>query len=244
MGITVFVFDKRVAMAQANYGDWVGSEIAAAPKDAWDKSESSSPRLRKWFDDMRRSFPLIRMTDPDDPYGTEYCFYRNVIDVIFASSVGEEGILKAWRLAEKHGLRLLVGDELLPRTAPRGERDFHISVLDGRKPNKPGVSSNFCFVVFDPELAHVSPSKAKQWVLEQIETGTWSKDRSMIGDRLRQWDDELAARNLDPLISEMRFYRELIFIRVAKKNGSSMVSPIMELSHKFGLPLQVYENLA
>jgi hypothetical protein len=27
------VFDKRVAMAQVNYGDWVGSEIAAAPKD-------------------------------------------------------------------------------------------------------------------------------------------------------------------------------------------------------------------
>ena len=67
-----------------------------------------------------------------------------------------------------------------------------------------------------------------------------------VNDRrsVRQWDDELAARNLDPLISEMRFYRELIFIRVAKKNGSSMVSPIMELSHKFGLPLQVYENLA
>jgi hypothetical protein len=245
LGITVFVFDKRVTTAQANYGDWVGNEIAAAPKGARDKPESSSPRLRKWFDDMHKSFPLIGMTEPDDPYGTEYCFYRNVIDVIFARSVGEEGVLKAWRLAEKHGLRLLVGDELLPRTAPRGERDFHISVLDGRKADKPGVSSNICFVVFDPELAHVSPCKARNWVLEQLETRTWSKDQSILtGDRLRQWNDRLAARNLDPLISEMRFYRELIFIRVAKKNSNSMVSPIMELSHKLGLPFQVYGNLA
>jgi hypothetical protein len=71
------------------------------------------------------------------------------------------------------------------------------------------------------------------------------KDPSILmGDRLRQWNDRLAARNLNPLISEMRFYRELIFIRVATKNGSSMVSPIMELSHKLGLPLQVYENIA
>src|SRR5258708_31382932 len=117
----------------------------AAPKDGWDKPESSSHRLRKWFDDMRKAFP--REAHPDYTYGTEYCFYRNVIDVIFASSVGEEGVLEAWRLAEKHGLRLLVGDELLPRAASREKRDFYISVLDGPKP-KPGVSPNFCFVVF------------------------------------------------------------------------------------------------
>jgi len=239
------VFDKRVAKAQANYSDWIGSEIAAAPQDGWDKPESSSPRLRKWFDDMRNSFPLIGEADPDDSYGTEYCFYRNVVDVIFASSVGEDGVLEAWRLAEKHGLRLLVGDELLPPTAPREKRDFHISVLHGRKPDQPGVSPNVCFVVFDPELASVTPSTARKWALQQVETGAWSKDQSiLLGDRLSQWKDQLATRNLDPLISEMRFYRELIFVRVAKKNSSSMVSPIMELSHKLGLPLQVYVNLA
>ena len=243
MGITVFVFDEHVAPTKADYGEWVGSEIATAPKGGWDKLESSAPRLQKWFCDICKTFPSIGDAHADNPYGTEYCFYRNVIDVIFASSVGEEGILEAWRIAEKHGLRLLVGDELLPRAAPRGERDFHISVLDGRK-SKPGVSPNVCFVVFDPEFSHVSPSNARKWVLEQLEAKPWTNDQSiMMGDRLRQWNDQLAARNLDPLISERRFYRELIFIRVDKKNGSSMISPMMELSHKLDLPLEVYVDL-
>jgi hypothetical protein len=243
VGITVFVFDERAALAQADYSKWVESEIRAAPKDGWDKPESSSPRLRKWFDDMRKTFP--RDAHPDDPYATEYCFYENVIDVIFASSVGEEGILEAWRLAEKHGVRLLVGDELLPRTAPKGKRDFHISVLDGRKPDKPGGVPNVCFVVFDPELAHVDLGESRKRILELLETQPWTKDQSvLVGDRLRQWNDQFAARRLDPLISEMRFYRELIFIRVDKKNGASMISPMMELSHKLSLPLEVYVDLA
>jgi hypothetical protein len=60
------VLDERAALAQRDYGEWVASEIRAAPKDGWDKPESSSPRLRKWFDDMRKTFP--RDTHPDDPY--------------------------------------------------------------------------------------------------------------------------------------------------------------------------------
>jgi hypothetical protein len=149
---------------------------------------------------------LIGDAHPDDSFGTEYCFYRNVIDVIFASSVGEQGVVAAWRLAEKHRLRVLVGDELLPRTAPKGEWDFHISVLDGARP-KPGMPSNVCFVVFDPDIAHVSPSKARQWALERLEAESWSKDQSILtGDRLRQWSDRFADRNLSTLISEMRFY--------------------------------------
>jgi hypothetical protein len=241
VGIRVFVFDERVALAQADYGEWVASEIRAAPKDGWDKPESSSRRLRKWFDDMRKTFP--READPDDSYGTEYCFYGNVIDVMFASSVGEEGVLEAWRLADKHGLRLLVGDELLPRTAPRGKRDFHISVLDGARP-KPGVVPDVCFVVFDPELAHVTPGNARQRVVEKLEAEPWIKEQSILmGNRLGRWNDQFAARNLDPLISEMRFYRDLIFIRVHRKNGASMISPMMELSHKLGLPLEVYVDM-
>lgn len=154
MGIRVFVFDECVALAQADYCDWISREIDAAPNDGgWDKPKSSSPRLRSWFDDMRESFPLIRDAHPDDPFGTEYCFYRNVIDVIFASSVGEQGIMRAWRLAEKHGLRLLAGDELLPRAVPKRERDFHISVLDGRTSAAPGATPNMCFVVFDLTLS-------------------------------------------------------------------------------------------
>jgi hypothetical protein len=121
VGITAFVFDERAALGHADYRDWIRREIETARETAWDEPESSSARLRKWFDEMRSSFPLIGDAHPDDPFGTEYCFFRNVIDVGFASSVGEKGVLQAWRLAEKHGLRLLVGDELLPPTAPQGK---------------------------------------------------------------------------------------------------------------------------
>ena len=162
---------------------------------------------------------------------------------IFAGSVGEEGVLQAWRLAEKHGVRLLAGEELLPRTAPKGKRDFHISVLDGIRPT-PGIAPNVCFVVFDPDIAHVAPGKARTWILERLEAEPWSKDQSILtGDRLRRWIDQFAARNLDTLVSEMRFYRDLIFIRVDRKNGSSMISATMELSHKLNLPFEVYMDL-
>jgi hypothetical protein len=192
---------------------------------------------------MRRSFPLIGDAHPDDPYGTEYCFYWNVIDVAFAGSVGEEGVLQAWRFAGKHGLRLMAGDELLPRKAPKGKRDFHISILHGARP-RPGMAPNMCFVVFDPDIAHVAPRKARTWVLEQLEAEPWSKDQSILtGDKLRQWTDLFAARNLDPLVSEMRFYRDLIFIRVDRKYDISLLSPTMELSHKLNLPFQIYVDL-
>jgi hypothetical protein len=104
------------------------------------------------------------MADPDDPYGTEYCFYRKVIDVIFASSVGEEGVLKAWSLAEKAWFAPPGWRRATTSHSAERRTDFHISVLDGRKPDEPGVSPNVCFVVFDPELTHVWPSKAKKWV--------------------------------------------------------------------------------
>ena len=242
MGITVFVFDMRATPADSDYCEWVESQIKAAPKNGWDKPESSSDRLQKWFDDMRKTFP--RDADPNDPYGTEYCFYRNVIDVIFASSPGEKGVTEAWRLAEKHGLRLLVGDELLPRAAPRGKRDFHIAVLDGAKP-KPGVMPSVCFVVFDPEFAHVTPSDARKRIVEKLGTEQWSKEASILmGNPLGRWSDEFAALNPAPLISEVRFYRDLIFVRADKKNSSSLISPMMKLSHKVSLPLEVYVDLA
>jgi hypothetical protein len=243
VGIRVFVFDERVALAQADYTKWVEREIRAAPKDGWDKPESSQPLLRKWFDDMRKTFP--REAHPDDPYGTEYCFYKNVIDVMFASSVGEEGVLDAWRLADRHGVRLLAGDELLPRTAPKGKRDFHISILDGRKPDKPGVAPNVCFVVFEPELAHIHLGDSRKRVLELLETQPWTTDQAnLVGRRLRQWNDQFAAYGLDPLVSEMRFYGELVFVRVHARDSGAMISPMMDLSRKLGLPFEVYTNFA
>jgi hypothetical protein len=61
---------------------------------------------------------------------------------------------------------------------------------------------------------------------------------------LKQWNDQFTARRLDPLVSEMRFYRGLIFIRVDKKKSALMISPMVELSHKLGVTLEVYVDLA
>lgn len=241
MGVSIFVFDQRAAPEQVDYRDWIKREMEPKPNVDWNRPESSSPCLRKWFDDMRSSFPLIGDAPPDDPHGTEYCFFENVTDAIFASSVARKGVLLAWRIADRHGLRVLIGDELLARTAPEDDRDFYISVLDGRKSSKLGVTPNVCFVVFDPDIEHVAPGKARAWALKRLEAGPWSKDRAILaGQRLGQWLDQFGTSNLDALISEMRFYRDLIFIRVDRKVSSSMISPTMELSHKLDLPFEVY----
>jgi hypothetical protein len=244
VGISVFVFDGNAALAQEDYCCWISREIEGAPKDGQDRSKSSSRRLQKWFEDMRGSFPLIGDAHPDDPFGTEYCFYRNVVDVIFASSVGQEGVLQAWKLAEKHGLRLMIRDQLLPPTAPKDKGDLHISALDGPTAELSSRAPNVCFVVFDPDISHVAPREARKWVLGQLEEGAWSKDKSILmGDRLKQWADQFAARDLGRLTSEVRFYHELVFLRVDKKDASLMISPTMELSHKLNLPFEVYVNL-
>jgi len=244
VGVAIYVFDDRAAPTQLDRREWIKREVEVAPKYGYDSPKTSSPRLRRWFEDMRNSFPLIGDAHPDDPFGTEYCFFGNVIDANFASSVGEQGILEAWRIAEKHGLRLLAGDELLPQKAPKGGRDFHIAVLDGRKPDTPGLAPNMCFVVFDPDISHVAPKEARTWVLQRLKAGPWSKDQSILTEgRLKECADQFATRSLDGLVLEMRFYRELIFIRVDKKNGGAMLAPTIEISRKHDLPFEVFVNL-
>jgi hypothetical protein len=194
---------------------------------------------------MQRTFPLLKDAHPDDPHGAEYCFYTNVIDVTFAGSVGEEGVVTAWKIADKYGLRVLVGDELLPRAAPTGERNFHISVLDGRKPSKDGIKPNIAFVVFDPQLTSSSSNDIKQWTLDQLALANWSADSSILGgDLLKQWNGEFTRFGLGSMSIEAKFFREFIFIRIDKKDVSTMVSATMKLSHKLHLPLFFFENLA
>jgi hypothetical protein len=243
VGVTVFVFDEPAASAQIDLRDWIRREIEAGQKQRCDSPQSSSPRLRKWFDDMQRRFPLIGDAHPDDPRGTEYCFFRNVIDVIFAGLVAEEGVFQAWKLAEKHRLRLLVGEDLLPLEAPKAKRDFHVTLLHGRRPDT-GIAPNICFGVFDPDIAHVGPGRARTWILTRLSAETWSEDRSVLaGDRLKKWMDRFAARNLGTLVSEMQFTPDLIFIRVDNSNSASMIGPIMELSNELDVPFEVYANL-
>lgn len=240
VGVRIFVFDERAAAAQVDHCEWIARQIKAGSRRRFDSPRSSSSQLHSWFEDMRGRFPLIGEAHPDDARGTEYCFFRNVIDIVFASSVGEEGVLQAWKLAEKHRLRVLADEELLP---PKAEQDFHITMLHGKR-SASGIAPHICFVVFDPDIAHAIPGKTRAWILTRREAELWSKDRSVLtGDRLSKWMDRFTARDMGALISEMRFARDIVFIRVDRRNGASMVGPVMELSHQLNLPFELYENL-
>jgi hypothetical protein len=193
--------------------------------------------LQKWFEDMRNSFPLIGDAHPDDANGTEYCFHRNAIDVTFATSVGEQGVFRAWQLAEKHGLRVAFGDDVLPRVVPV-EEDFHLPGLHGQ-------ASDVCFIVFDPDAKRVVPRNARVWARQRLEAGPGDESPSILSSKpLKRWMDQYESRKLDALVSQMRFCDDLIFIRVSRKNSASMISPIMEMSHAFGLPFEVYTDIA
>lgn len=217
MGVSVFVFEERAASEASDLRSWIEHEIKKVSKVGQDKSELSSPRLQKWLEDMRSSFPLIG--DPDDASGTEYCCYRNVIDVTFATSVGEQGVFRAWQLAEKHGLRVAFGDDVLPQAAP-AEEDFHLPGLHGQ-------ASHVCFIVFDPDLKRVSPRDARAWARQRLEAGPSDARPSILrSKRLKQWMDRYETRKLDALISQMRFCDDLIFIRVSRKNSASMISQL------------------
>ncbi len=236
MGVSVCVFEECDASEASDPRTWIEREIKRASTVGQDKPELPSPRLQKWLEDMRSSFPLIGDAHPDDANGTEYCCYRNVIDVTFATSVGEQGIFRAWQLADKHGLRVAFGGDVLPRAAP-AEEDFHLPGLHGQ-------ASHVCFIVFDPDLERTSPRDARAWARQRLEAGPSDERPSILrSKRLKQWMDGYESRKLDGLISQMRFCGDLIFIRVSRKNSASMISPIMELSHALDLPFQVYTDI-
>lgn len=236
MGVSVFIFEERAASKASDPRRWIERETKRVSTVGQDKPELSSRRLQKWLEDMRSSFPLIGDAHPDDANGTEYCFYRNVIDVTFATSVGAQGVFRAWQLAEKHGLRVAFGDDVLPRAAP-AEEDFHLPGLHGQ-------ASHVCFIVFDPDLKRVSPRDARNWARRRLEAGLSDEGPSILrSERLKQWMDGYETRKLHALISEMRFCDDVIFIRVSRKYSASMISPIMELSHALDLPFQVYTDI-
>jgi hypothetical protein len=235
MGVSVFVFEERVASEGSVPRSWIEREIKRVSKLGQATPELSSPRLQKWLEDMRSSFPLIGDAHSDDANGTDCC-YRNVIDVTFATSVGAQGVFRAWQLAEKHGLRVAFGDDVLPRAAP-AEENFHLPGLHGQ-------ASHVCFIVFDPDLERVSPRDARNWARQRLEAGPSDEEPSILrSKRLKRWMDGFETRKLDALISQMRFSDDLIFIRVSRKNSASMISPIMELSHALDLPFQVYTDI-
>jgi len=243
MGIRCFIFDEGATSLDGDYATWIRSQISAAPKGSWQRPEALSSALNNWFGEICREFPLLKDADPDDPHGSEYCFYPSVIDVIFAGSVGEEGVVTAWKLAAKYGLRIVVGDELLPAVAPTGERTTHISVLDGRKcSRKSDFGPNVCIVVLDTKF--VPFGDKKQWVLEQLEMADWDVSASILETGpLKQWNDEFMLLGLESISLEMKFFRTFIFSRFKAKDIERVVPKAMMLSRKFHLPILFFENL-
>lgn len=244
MGISAIVFEERAAPADGELWDWIRAQRATEPHGEWQRPETSSNILKLWFGEMRESFPLIQDADPDDLRGTEYCFYKNFVEIVFAGSVGEEGVVTAWKLACKHGLRMMVGDELLPRSAPEGERQVHITALDGSKARAEATGRrNVCIAILDPAFAPASGTR--QWVLDQLDVEAGSDDPSsiMASDRLKQWNDEFGALELSPVHIETKFFRRFILLRVRPNDLGNVAPAAIELAKRVRVGLLFCENL-
>ena len=242
-GYPHFCFDKCAPSTKGDLGLWIEAQISKAPKGSWQKPETSSAVLASWFEEIRQTFSSLKDAEPDDLYGTEYNFYEHVIDAAFAGPVGEEGVVLAWKLADKFGLRIMVGDELLPPSAPAGKRNFHITALDGpENPKSLHGVTNLCIAVIDPQFA--PQGDLKKWVVEQLSDAEGSKDSSTIEtNRLRQWNDDFALRSADAKFDDVRFFRALVFARFQQGEMEKIVPVAMELSRKYRLPLLFFENM-
>jgi hypothetical protein len=193
--------------------------------------------LNSWFDEMRKTFPPLGEADSDDRRGTNYTFHKNFIWMIFAGSVSEDGVVTAWKLAQKYGLRIAAGDELLPREAPEGERHVWITVLDGRK--NPDVDTpNICIAILDPAFA--PSSDARGWVLKQLNEAATDDASSSL---LRQWDDEFKALDVSNLVIETRHFQGFILLRFRPKDVHRISRAALKLCKRLYLGLAFFENL-
>jgi hypothetical protein len=240
VGISAVVFDEQAAPIDENLSAWFRAERAAASKGEWQGAETSSNVLNSWFSEMRETFPALYEADPEDLHGTDYSFYKHFVYIDFAGPVGEEGVVTAWKLASKHGLRILAGDELLPRLAPEGERRVHITMLDGGKARAQSTGlPNVCIAVLDPEFAPASG--ARQWIPDQLDVEEGSDDPIMASGRLKQWNDEFTVFDLS--FVHVKFYRKFILLRIRPNDLDRIAAAAIELAKRFHIGLLFFENL-
>src|SRR5262249_17756046 len=234
-------FEERPAPIDGDLGPWLAAQRSAQPKGESAKPETSSNVLNAWFREMREKFPPLANADPDDLRGTDYTFYKHFIYVVFAGPVSEEGVIAAWKLADKYGLRMSVGDELLPPSAPKGERHIHITALDGRKTcGQSTVAPNVCIAILDPAFAPASGTK--RWVLDQLEDG--SGDTPLIASgRLKQWIDEFKALNLSDAYMETKLFQKLIVLGFHPRDLGKVAPAAMDLAIKLRVRLLFFENM-
>jgi hypothetical protein len=249
MGIRAFVFDKRSVPPDMQILSWLKQQLASEPKGDWRTPDASCKAVQCWFSEMRKVFPSGYDADPDDPYGTEYIFYPDFVDIGFAGSVAEEGIMLAWRLADKHDLRLLIEDTLLPRQAPEGERQVHIPVLDGRParaqehrtlwtPSLPGfrTSETARITIAVLDLSFAPFSNPQEWVRNQIKVQQPCNDPSSLGsNKLKQWIKEFNAIDLGGIHLEVKLFEQLIIVQLRPKDLDVVAQEVAKIGAKLRL---------
>jgi hypothetical protein len=239
VGVSAVVIEEQFASSKGDLRGWIRSSRATAANDDWRKPDTSSDALNRWFVEMTKEFPPIEEADVEDLKGSEYAFYQHFIEIQFAGPVAEHGVVSAWKLAQKHGLRLLVGDELLPKLAPDGERQTHITALDGRQTAlKAGMKQEIGIAIVDPAFAPLSATQV--WVREQLHAQS-TDDVSLadLSPPLRRWHDAFA----DSIPARKQYLRSLVLLSFPPSELDKIAPLAIEAAQKLQLGLVFFEDL-
>ena len=235
MSVTVVVFEVSAAPKNGDFKTWLRSRLEAESKSDWHDPKASSHSLNSWFREMRESFPVIVEADPDDPRGTEYSFYKHFVRIDLAGSVAEEGVVTAWKIASKLGLRVLAGGDLLPTVAPKGKRKSHIAALDGVKAvNRPVTEARVGIAIVDPESAPMF--NTKDWIYDQLYAERETSDPSILtSDRLRQWNGEFGELGL----ARPRLFKNFILLYVDPSDLDRVAPTVIKLAKRLRLGVSI-----
>jgi hypothetical protein len=110
MSVMIVVFDPMVAPKSGDLSAWLQERRSSGRGTdpmSFTSPETSSELLRGWFRDMAKKYPRAEDADPDDLRGTEYSFFKDHIEVVFAGPVAEDGVKGAIQSAKQHGLGIL-----------------------------------------------------------------------------------------------------------------------------------------
>ena len=238
MSVTVVVFEEHAAPKNEDLSTWLRNRHAAESKGDWKNSKTSSNALNSWFNEMRDRFPPLVEARPDDSRGTDYSFYEHFVRVELAGSVSKEGVFTAWKIASELGLRILVGDELLPRFAPQDTKLIRIIALDGGGDRAGSVvAANVIVAIVDPTIAPASDTK--RWVYDQLNAAHGTADPSILeSDRLRQWNDEFGALGL----AETIIFKNFILLRLQTADLDAITATAIKLANRFRLGVSIFED--
>jgi hypothetical protein len=113
MSYDLMVFEPdSVPTGHDEFLEWYARQTKWSEDHGYDDPETTSERLRGWFQEMVQMFPPmnkpISLDAPpiDENSSTDYAIGRDFIYASFAWSKSEAAYMTVARLAEKHGLGL------------------------------------------------------------------------------------------------------------------------------------------